>query len=43
MSILPRLGAADTFSMDVSFDEQTKQQLYALKGNIESILRIKPT
>lgn len=36
LSILPRAGA----TMDISFDEQTKNELLLLKGNIEGLLKM---
>lgn len=36
LSILPKAGA----SMDISFDEQTKNELLLLKGNIEGLLKL---
>jgi len=33
---LPRAGA----TMDISFDEQTKNELLLLKGNIEGLLKM---
>lgn len=37
LSILPRAGAS---AMNISFDEQTKNELRLLKGNIEGLLKM---